>query len=1204
MERQIGPYRVVGELGAGGMGVTYRARSEVHGRDVALKVLHPGIAGPQECARLVREAELLARIDHPFVVGFLDSGEHHGVPFLVMELVEGEDLDRRRRRGGALEPEEAARLVAQIAEGVEELHRRGIVHRDLKPHNVLLDARGSPRVCDLGIARGDALSRLTETGALLGTPAYLAPEQALGEVAGPPADVYALGALLFELIADRPPFSGPALGVLQAHVHTPAPELGSVRPGVPAGIAAVVARCLEKRPGERYASAGALAEALGEACAEVGAAPRRRARGRVGGALLAVGLGAVAAGLAVRAATRDSVDLTPAQVQAREACAEGDAALDREHLHAAYAAYEAALALDPTFAQAEVGLARTAQLQDRQQLAVEHAARAKELDPSSRSAWLTLASLRQTVGDDAGADFALERARALDPDAPEVGLCAAVLARSKGDLPGALRRAEAVLAREDLAPPLRAEGQVLRANLLAGQGDTQAALDLLRGAYAQRPDLGLAEHAIQLQVAFDPDGPWRAELEAYRAAFPGAVNLERLYATAALPPAEAVQHLEALRAREPESLGLRVDLARVRAVSGRDLDLAQRDLDAVLRESPGLVDAWRWRIRVAAARFDVPGARDAARSWATLPRPPSRTPLQVWWTWANRAADPQGAQQAAEGLWALAPSRGSASSFAHAALRVKDLAGARSWIARGRELAPGDPEFEFLERVLELQEAPSKEAVAAATAAIPPTRQDNSVVVLNLARARYTWRELSEQAALAWERELQQGGELDTSGSAVGGWVALRLAHFARARQCFEEAFLHHPGDSEALAGLAELYGRQRGGYEAGGCAALALERAAVEGIPAPPQCAGQAQGAGAEDARRAWSQPLDALRREVRDAHDAGDLPRLHVKVLALLSRAPEDVRGWVFLARLRTRRGRTVEAQIALGRANVLGPEDLEVLELLGRLALKAGDAPGLARCRARLQAQAPDSLEARRLAAASAIAAEEPEGWELLARLREEDPQDEDCFAVWAVSTARDASGREQVRRALEERHVPRLWLLLADAAAGSEAWGEVGEALERAAGAEGPDRVVACALRARFERARGSSHAAEAAWAEWLRLDPLSVEARLFAVDRYLAEGGAQAALDVALGALALSSPRQAPQTLHAVLDACEAAGDEAELRRAADSLVRVAPADPRGHALLLERAGDDAEARTHAEALLQCPAATPEQRAQAEARLRE
>ncbi|MCA8925915.1 MAG: serine/threonine protein kinase, partial [Planctomycetes bacterium] len=244
------------------MGVTYRAWSEAHGREVALKLCAPGLATAEECARLVREGRLLAEVDHPFVVGALDAGEHLGVPYLVMELVEGETLAERLRSGGPFTPQAGARLVRQIAEGVGELHRRGIVHRDLKPENVLLDRRGSPRVCDLGVARGEALSRLTETGAVLGTPAFLAPEQARGEAVGPPADVYALGVLLFVVLTGSPPFTGSLPQVLEAQASAAPPGLLSRCPLASRELAAVVACCLEKDPADRYRTADELAAAL------------------------------------------------------------------------------------------------------------------------------------------------------------------------------------------------------------------------------------------------------------------------------------------------------------------------------------------------------------------------------------------------------------------------------------------------------------------------------------------------------------------------------------------------------------------------------------------------------------------------------------------------------------------------------------------------------------------------------------------------------------------------------------------------------------------------------------------------------------------------------------------------------------------------------------------------------------------------------
>jgi hypothetical protein len=259
-------YRILGELGRGGMGVVYQAWQESLDRPVALKVILAGEhAGPEERRRFQTEAEAAARLQHPNIVQVYEVGEHLRRPFFSMELVEGTSL--ADQAGGELPtPRAAAALIAALARAVDHAHRRGIVHRDLKPANVLLTPDGTPKITDFGLAkrldRGDSQ---TQSGAILGTPAYMAPEQAAGKTKeiGPAADLYALGTLLYEQLAGRPPFRADTpLETLQRVVsEEPAPPRRE-RPAVPADLEAICLQCLRKEPARRYASARELAEDL------------------------------------------------------------------------------------------------------------------------------------------------------------------------------------------------------------------------------------------------------------------------------------------------------------------------------------------------------------------------------------------------------------------------------------------------------------------------------------------------------------------------------------------------------------------------------------------------------------------------------------------------------------------------------------------------------------------------------------------------------------------------------------------------------------------------------------------------------------------------------------------------------------------------------------------------------------------------------
>jgi serine/threonine-protein kinase len=264
--RTIGNYEVVGRLGEGGMGVVYRARQMPLGREVALKVLVAGVHAPEHLrGRFRTEGTAVARLHHPHVVQIHDFGEHEGLLYYSMELIEGGSLQARLRQG-PLEFRAAAELVRTLAEALEFAHQKQVLHRDLKPGNVLLAANGTPKISDFGLAKLlDADIGQTHSSAVLGTPPYMAPEQADGRMAevGPAADVYALGAILYAALTGHPPFQGEnSLRTLEL-VRTAEPLPPSrLRAGVPRGLDDVCLKCLQKQPARRYPSARALADDL------------------------------------------------------------------------------------------------------------------------------------------------------------------------------------------------------------------------------------------------------------------------------------------------------------------------------------------------------------------------------------------------------------------------------------------------------------------------------------------------------------------------------------------------------------------------------------------------------------------------------------------------------------------------------------------------------------------------------------------------------------------------------------------------------------------------------------------------------------------------------------------------------------------------------------------------------------------------------
>ncbi len=263
---QIPGYDVEALLGRGGMGLVYKARHLRLNRLVALKMLITGAyAGPHERARFQREAEAAASLRHANIVQVHDVGDHQGWPYFTMELLEGGSLSRAL--AGTPQPaRQAAALVATLAEAVQEAHRGGIVHRDLKPANILLTAEGTPKVADFGLARHfDGEPAVTLSGTRLGTPSYMAPEQVIGKAGtiGPAADIYALGALLYELLAGRPPFRGETAAETERQIlnHEPVSP-ARLNPKVPRDLETICLKCLSKEPQRRYGSAAALADDL------------------------------------------------------------------------------------------------------------------------------------------------------------------------------------------------------------------------------------------------------------------------------------------------------------------------------------------------------------------------------------------------------------------------------------------------------------------------------------------------------------------------------------------------------------------------------------------------------------------------------------------------------------------------------------------------------------------------------------------------------------------------------------------------------------------------------------------------------------------------------------------------------------------------------------------------------------------------------
>jgi hypothetical protein len=263
---RVGRFEVRQRLGAGAFCCVYRAYDPQLDREVALKVPHPGsLEGAARVTRFLREAKAAANLRHPNIVPVYDSGRDGDHYFIASALIPGTTLAGDLGEGNAFKPKQAARLVQSLADALAYAHDKGVVHRDVKPANIMLDTSGAPFLMDFGLAsRRDEASKLTNEGAVLGTPSYMAPEQAAGRSgeAGPAADQYSLGCVLFELLTGDTPFGGPPEVQVFHHIRTEPKSPRELNPNVPVDLAAICLKCLEKDSARRYPTCGALSADL------------------------------------------------------------------------------------------------------------------------------------------------------------------------------------------------------------------------------------------------------------------------------------------------------------------------------------------------------------------------------------------------------------------------------------------------------------------------------------------------------------------------------------------------------------------------------------------------------------------------------------------------------------------------------------------------------------------------------------------------------------------------------------------------------------------------------------------------------------------------------------------------------------------------------------------------------------------------------
>jgi tetratricopeptide (TPR) repeat protein/tRNA A-37 threonylcarbamoyl transferase component Bud32 len=427
-----GNYRIERKLGQGGMATVYLAHDLRHDRKVAVKILHPELSAAFRAERFLAEIRTMAQLRHPYILPLFDSGTADGVLFYVMPYVEGETLRQHMDREVRLSLADAARIAGEVAAALDSAHRHGVVHRDIKPENVLL-GEGSALVADFGIAL--AISTATspernQPGWVAGTPRYMSPEQMSGEGAiDPRSDVYALGVVMYEMLAGRPPF-------LSAGSGTPPSSLHALRPEIPAAAEAVVAKSMARLPVDRYRTAGELATAFRQSLA----APARRWNLAVAVALAAA-TGTFLAGGERWGATRSPVESTsvpamrPHQTRslgAYDLYLRGrEQALSRsdsgQRLAIQY--FKQAIAADSTYAAAHaelahmyaLGFARGLPRSSKRQLALGEALKAVAMDSTLVEGFAELGFVRMhDLYDMKGAAAALDRALALDPSSARV----------------------------------------------------------------------------------------------------------------------------------------------------------------------------------------------------------------------------------------------------------------------------------------------------------------------------------------------------------------------------------------------------------------------------------------------------------------------------------------------------------------------------------------------------------------------------------------------------------------------------------------------------------------------------------------------------------------------------------------------------------------------------------------------------------------
>jgi len=619
--RVFGKYEVLGEIARGGMGIVYKVRPVGFDRVLAMKVILSGpSADEEERRRFVREAEVISRLRHPNIITVHDVGSVGEQYYYTMDYIEGKTLDVLQKEG--LPTRRALEIIRDVADAMAHANGKGVVHRDLKPRNIIVDERGVPIVMDFGLAKSfDRGAKLTRSGATLGTPAYMSPEQAGGDLSHVDGrtDVYALGSILYEVLSGRPPYTGEtAMEILVQLMSTDARPLKELVPTLHRDIETICMRAIEKDLSRRYQTAGHLRDDLdrylkGDSIVArppgaVTIALRRVRKHRASFATVTVLLACLSVFLVWRQHEQARSNAAKAHAEAKSEVVRAEALLTQGHLAEAEEACDRAVALDPASVDALLARSRCRRAAGRYDLARKDAEAAVALAPASAGASEELANVALARGDPAEALKDYEKALAIDASfAPaRIGRARAFLAQGNGE--AARHAAEDALA-HDLPPELAAAAAVLKGKALEELGDPAGAHTCYSAAASASPrcvDALLADGTL-----FASERAFEKAIDAFTRAIRADYDLAAAYAGRGeayyrnLHFDDGVQDLNDALARDRTSVRTLVLLGNVYASKGNAAQ-AEKFLQEAVRLAPDDPSALvsRGRHALAAGKLD------------------------------------------------------------------------------------------------------------------------------------------------------------------------------------------------------------------------------------------------------------------------------------------------------------------------------------------------------------------------------------------------------------------------------------------------------------------------------------------------------------------------------------------------------------------------------------------------------------------------